>query len=73
LFTANQTNQPTEKERKVRDEYERKLSEMQKEIERLQSAKKENAKLLCNQYGNQVNTLKKELAEVKNSKVSIFS
>jgi len=75
LFTANQTNQPTEKERKVREEYERKLSEMQKEMKRLQSAKKEHARLLRNQtqHESQVKTLKNELAEMKRAKVSLLS
>lgn len=75
MFTANQTSQPTEKERKVRDEYERKLSEMQKEMKRLQSAKKEHARLLRNQtqHENQVKTLKNDLAEMKRAKVSLCS
>jgi phage host-nuclease inhibitor protein Gam len=74
LFTANQTNQPTEKERKVRDEYERKLSEMQKEMKRLQLAKKEHARLIRNQteHENQVKTLKNDLQEMKRAKVSLY-
>lgn len=59
----------------MRDEYERKLSEMQKEMKRLQSAKKEHARLLRNQtqHENQVKTLKGDLAEMKRAKVSLFS
>lgn len=73
-LTANQTNQPTEKERKVRDEYERKLSEMQKEMKRLQLAKKEHARLIRNQteHENQVKTLKNDLQEMKRAKVGLF-
>jgi kinesin family protein 4/21/27 len=75
ILTANQTNQPTEKERKVRQEYERKLSEMQKEMKRLQLAKKEHARLIRNQtaHENQVKTLKNELQEMKRAKVSFFT
>ena len=73
-LTASQTNQPTEKERKVRDEYERKLSEMQKEMKRLQLAKKEHARLIRNQteHENQVKTLKNDLQEMKRAKVGLF-
>jgi len=73
-LTANQTNQPTEKERKVREEYERKLSEMQKEMKRLQLAKKEHARLIRNQteHENQVKTLKNELQEMKRAKVGLL-
>lgn len=73
-LTANQPNQPTEKERKVREEYERKLSEMQKEMKRLQLAKKEHARLIRNQteHENQVKTLKNDLQEMKRAKVGLF-
>lgn len=59
----------------MRDEYERKLSEMQKEMRRLQSAKKEHARLLRNQiqHENQMKTLKNDLAEMKRAKVSLIS
>ncbi|PSN35255.1 hypothetical protein C0J52_18156 [Blattella germanica] len=65
-----QTNQPTEKERKVREEYERKLFDMQKEMKKLLSAKKEHARLLRNQTQseNQVkllNKMKEEAAKHK--------
>ncbi|KAJ4449291.1 hypothetical protein ANN_00689 [Periplaneta americana] len=74
-FTSTQSNQPTEKERKVRDEYERKLSDMQKEMKRLQSAKKEHARLLRNQtqHENQVKALKNDLAEMKRAKVKLLN
>ena len=74
-LTGNQTNQPTEKERKVREEYERKLSEMQKEMKRLQLAKKEHARLIHNQteqHENQVKTLKNELQKMKRAKVGLL-
>lgn len=72
---TNKTNQPTEKERKVRDEYERKLSEMQKEMKRLQLAKKEHARLIRNQteHENQVKTLKNDLQEMKRAKVKLLN
>ena len=72
-LTANQTNQPTEK-RKVCDKYERKLSEMRKEMKRLQLAKKEHARSILNQteHENQVKTLKNDLQEMKCAKVGLF-
>ncbi|KAJ9596234.1 hypothetical protein L9F63_027142, partial [Diploptera punctata] len=65
-----QTNQPSEKERKVREEYEHKISEMQKEVKKLLSAKKEHARLLRNQTENEnrVRSLKNELADMKRTK-----
>ncbi|KAJ9600244.1 hypothetical protein L9F63_009469, partial [Diploptera punctata] len=73
-FTG-QTNQPSEKERKVREEYEHKISEMQKEVKKLLSAKKEHARLLRNQTENEnrVRSLKNELADMKRTKVKLLN
>ena len=68
-------NQQTDKAKKVREEYERKLSNMQKEVTRLQSAKKEHDRLVRSQsqYENQVKTLRSDLSEMKRTKVAILS
>lgn len=69
---GGQNNQPTEKVKKVRDEYERKLGDMQKEVKKLQTAKKEHAKMLRNQsqYESQIKTLRNEVMDMKKVKVS---
>ncbi|XP_046997793.1 kinesin-like protein KIF21A isoform X1 [Schistocerca americana] len=72
---SNQSKEPTEKVKKVRDEYEKKLSDMQKELKRLNSAKKEHARLLQaqTQHENQLRTLKNELADMKRTKVKLLN
>ena len=62
-----------EKVQKVKSEYEKKLSQMQGELKKVQAAKKEHAKLLKNQthYEKQLKTLQKDLGELKKIKVSI--
>lgn len=71
FFVAGQSNQPTDKIKKVREEYERKISDMHKEMKSLQTAKREHAKLLRSQsqYENQIKTLKIEVADMKKVKV----
>ncbi|XP_012258571.2 kinesin-like protein KIF21A isoform X3 [Athalia rosae] len=66
---------PTEKVKKLRDEYERKLSSMQKEVRLLQSAKKEHARLLRSQSQseNRLRGLRNELAEMKRAKVKLLN
>ncbi|XP_015597842.1 kinesin-like protein KIF21A isoform X2 [Cephus cinctus] len=70
-----QPTPPTEKVKKLRDEYERKLSAMQKEMRLLQSAKKEHARLLKSQSQNEnrLKGLKNELAEMKRAKVKLLN
>ncbi|XP_076165090.1 kinesin-like protein 31E isoform X2 [Ptiloglossa arizonensis] len=70
-----QPTTPTEKVKKLRDEYEKKLSAMQKEMRILQSAKKEHAKLLKNQSQNEnrLRGLRNELAEMKRAKVKLLN
>lgn len=60
--------------KKVRDEYEKKLTHMQKEMRRLQTAQKEHARLLRNQsqHENQLRLLKSDLDEMKRAKVNIL-
>ncbi|XP_034946309.1 kinesin-like protein KIF21A isoform X2 [Chelonus insularis] len=70
-----QTSPPTEKVKKLKDEYEKRLSAMQKEVKLLQSAKKEHAKLLKSQTENEnrLRGLKNELAEMKRAKVKLLN
>lgn len=72
FIVGNQNNQPTEKVKKVKDDYERKLNDMQKEMKKLQTAKKEHSKMLRNQsqYESQIKTLRNEVTDMKKVKVS---
>ncbi|KAJ8673461.1 hypothetical protein QAD02_004723 [Eretmocerus hayati] len=71
----NQGSAPTEKVKKLRDEYEKKLSAMQKEVKLLQSARKEHARLLKSQTQNEnrLRGLRNELAEMKRAKVKLLN
>lgn len=63
-----------DKVKKVKDEYTRKLTDMQKELNRLQSAQKEHTRLLRTQNNkeNQLQSFKNELAEMKHTKVKLM-
>lgn len=73
FLVGGHNNQQNDKAKKVREEYERKLLNMQKEVARLQSAKKEHDRLARSQtqYENQVKTLRNDLADMKRTKVSV--
>lgn len=60
-----------DKARKIKVEYEKKLSVMNKELQKLQSAQKEHARLLRNQsqYEKQLKKLQMDVAEMKKTKV----
>lgn len=75
LFLGGHHQEPTEKVKKIRDDYERKLHEMQKELKRLQTAKKEHARLLKNQshHEMQLKSLKNELSDMKRAKVKLIN
>ena len=75
LSLQQQPTPPTEKVKKLRDEYEKKLANMQKEMRLLQSAKKEHARLLKNQSQNEnrLRGLRNELSEMKRAKVKKLS
>lgn len=62
----------TDKTKKVRDEYERKISDMQKELKKLQLAQREHARQHreIQAQESQLRTLKAELSELKSAKVS---
>lgn len=61
-----------EKARKIKAEYEKKLGVMHKELQKLQSAQKEHARLLRNQsqYEKQLKKLQSEVVEMKKTKVA---
>nr|XP_033470569.1 kinesin-like protein KIF21A isoform X2 [Epinephelus lanceolatus] len=63
-----------EKAKKIKTEYERKLSSMNKELQKLQSAQKEHARLLKNQsqYEKQLKKLQQDVTEMKKTKVSLM-
>ncbi|KAF7997081.1 hypothetical protein HCN44_005358 [Aphidius gifuensis] len=76
LSSLVQNSSPlTEKVKKLRDEYEKKISSMQKEMRLLQSAKKEHARLLKNQSQseNRLRGLRNELSEMKRAKVKLLN
>ncbi|XP_049429501.1 kinesin-like protein KIF21B isoform X8 [Epinephelus fuscoguttatus] len=63
-----------DKARKIKAEYEKKLSVMNKELQKLQSAQKEHARLLKNQsqYEKQLKKLQMDVAEMKKTKVRLM-
>ncbi|XP_056138364.1 kinesin-like protein KIF21A [Lampris incognitus] len=63
-----------EKARKIKAEYEKKLSVMNKELQKLQSAQKEHARLLKNQsqYEKQLKKLQMDVTEMKKTKVRLM-
>ncbi|XP_042156007.1 kinesin-like protein KIF21A isoform X8 [Oncorhynchus tshawytscha] len=62
------------KAKKIKLEYEKKLSSMNKEMQKLQSAQKEHARLLKNQsqYEKQLKKLNQDVAEMKKTKVGLM-
>lgn len=65
-------NAPTDKTKKVKEEYERKISDMQKELRKLQLAQREHTRQHreIQAQDTQLRTLKIELTELKSAKVS---
>uniref|UniRef100_A0A673KHY0 Kinesin-like protein KIF21A n=1 Tax=Sinocyclocheilus rhinocerous TaxID=307959 RepID=A0A673KHY0_9TELE len=63
-----------EKAKKIKSEYEKKLNSMNKELQKLQSAQKEHARLLKNQsqYEKQLRKLQQEVTEMKKTKVVLM-
>ncbi|XP_037623412.1 kinesin-like protein KIF21A isoform X7 [Sebastes umbrosus] len=63
-----------DKSRKIKAEYEKKLSVMNKELQKLQSAQKEHARLLKNQsqYEKQLKKLQMDVVEMKKTKVRLM-
>ncbi|XP_035645979.1 kinesin-like protein KIF21A isoform X7 [Oncorhynchus keta] len=63
-----------DKAKKIKQEYEKKLSIMNKELQKLQSAQKEHARLLKNQskYETQLKKLQLDVTEMKKTKVRLM-
>ncbi|XP_028252269.1 kinesin-like protein KIF21A isoform X2 [Parambassis ranga] len=63
-----------EKAKRIKVEYEKKLSSMNKELQKLQSAQKEHARLLKNQsqYEKQLKKLQQDVTEMKKTKVALM-
>uniref|UniRef100_A0A8D3CZX5 Kinesin family member 21A n=1 Tax=Scophthalmus maximus TaxID=52904 RepID=A0A8D3CZX5_SCOMX len=75
LQNMNSVESGTEdKSRKIKAEYEKKLSVMNKELQKLHSAQKEHARLLKNQsqYEKQLKKLQMDVAEMKKTKVRLM-
>lgn len=67
--------EPNDKAKKIKEEYQRKLAEMQKELKRLQTAQKEHTRLLRSQsqHESQLMSFKNELQEMKRAKVRLIN
>lgn len=72
-YTIHQ--EPNDKVKKIKDEYQRKIVDMQKELKRLQAAQKEHARLLRSQsqQETQLMSYKNELQEMKRAKVRLIN
>lgn len=71
---TNVSNTNTEKVKKVREEYERKICDMQKELRKLQLAQREHARQHreIQAQDSQLRTLKCELTELKSAKIKLM-
>lgn len=71
FFSGSVESGSEDKTRKIKAEYEKKLSVMNKELQKLHSAQKEHARLLKNQsqYEKQLKKLQMDVAEMKKTKV----
>ncbi|XP_064602279.1 kinesin-like protein KIF21A isoform X2 [Liolophura sinensis] len=63
-----------DKAKKIKEQFEKKLSDLQNEAKKMQAAKKEHAKLVKNQshYEKQLKTLQHEMGEMKKTKVRLM-
>ncbi|CAH0561964.1 unnamed protein product [Brassicogethes aeneus] len=75
LHSYSASPEPTEKVKRVKDEYTKKLNDMQKEMKKLQSAQKEHVRLVKsqNQHENQLKSYKNELMDMKRAKVRLIN
>lgn len=71
MFSDSVESGSEDKARKIKAEYEKKLSVMNKELQKLHSAQKEHARLLKNQsqYEKQLKKLQMDVVEMKKTKV----
>ncbi|XP_032528899.2 kinesin-like protein KIF21A isoform X2 [Danaus plexippus] len=70
---ASQSSQPSDKLKRVKDEYERRMSTMSRELKRLQAAQREHSRLQRSQQhtATQIHTLRNELQNLKRDKVKL--
>lgn len=70
---AAQASPPSEKVKRVREEYERRVSGMSRELKRLQAAQREHTRLQRSQQqtAHQISTLRNELQNMKRDKVKL--
>lgn len=75
LHSYSGHSESSDKIKKIKDDYTKKLSDMQKELRRLQAAQKEHARLLRSQsqYENQLKSYKNEVLEMKRTKVRLIN
>ena len=75
ILLASVESGTEDKARKIKAEYEKKLSVMNKELQKLHSAQKEHARLLKNQsqYEKQLKKLQMDVAEMKKTKVQLVT
>ncbi|XP_077499875.1 kinesin-like protein 31E isoform X2 [Amblyomma americanum] len=75
MSSAGTSKDSEEKVRKIKNDFERKLSHLQGELKKMQSAKREHAQLMKNQaeYERQVRKLKQEVADMKKNKVALVT
>ncbi|XP_047531443.1 kinesin-like protein KIF21A [Vanessa atalanta] len=70
---ASQSSPPTDKLKRVKEEYERRVSSMSRELRRLQAAQREHARLQRSQQhtAHQIHALRNELTNLKRDKVKL--
>lgn len=75
LHSYSAHSESSDKIKKVKDEYTKRLSDMQKELRRLQAAQKEHSRLVRSQsqYENQLKAYKNEVLEMKRTKVRLIN
>ncbi|XP_055852546.1 kinesin-like protein KIF21A isoform X1 [Episyrphus balteatus] len=71
---SNQSSPSSDKVKKVRDEYERKINDMQRELKKLQAAQREHLRQQRELQAQEakLRTLRNELAELKNIKTRLI-
>lgn len=74
LLTGDKQNQSDEQVKKVKSEYEKRLTGMQAELSKVNAAKKEHAKMMKNQavYDKRIKELSSELNDMKKIKVCVL-
>lgn len=74
MGTNSNSTSNNDRTKKVRDEYERKISDMQKELKKLQLAQREHARQHreIQAQESQLRTLKCELSELKSAKIKLI-